>query len=73
MRTFKLRYAFKPSDLIVAACVMFVVAIVGHWAALAAVLVLVARDNLTFTLTAPVAESECVRHGCTDACEVLGH
>jgi len=50
MRTFKLRYAFKPTDIILSVAAMIVVAGLGPWAALAAVLVLVARDNLIFTL-----------------------
>jgi hypothetical protein len=58
MRTLKLRYAFKPYDVLLAFIAVIVVATLGHWAFLAAVLVLVARDNLTFTLTAPAAERE---------------
>lgn len=58
MRTLKLRHDFTYQAGALALGAAFAVAILGPWALLAAVLVLVATDNLTFTLDSPVAQQE---------------
>lgn len=58
MRTLKLRHDFTYRDGVLALGAAFAVAVLGPWALLAAVLVLVATGNLTFTLESPVAQQE---------------